>query len=81
MKLFELFLLFICKYYLHMEYKRKFRAMPLQTKEKISASLTGRKHSEETKRKISDGQKRAWAKIPYNNLTNTNGNDENENQF
>lgn len=56
-----------------MEYKRKFRAMPLQTKEKISASLTGRKHSEETKKKISDGQKRAWAKIPYKNtITNEN---------
>ena len=47
------------------EYKRKFRAMPQQTKQKISSSLTGRKHSEETKRKISDGQKRAWAQIPY----------------
>lgn len=51
-----------------MEYKRKFRAMPQQTKQKISASLTGRKHSEETKRKISLGQKRAWAQIPYKNI-------------
>lgn len=47
-----------------MEYKRKTREMSQSTKDKISAKLTGRKHTLETRKKISDGQKRAWAKIP-----------------
>lgn len=38
--------------------------MPQYVKDKISAKLTGRKLSDETKKKISDGQKEAWAKIP-----------------
>lgn len=45
-------------------YKRKTREMPQYVKDKISAKLTGRKLSDETKKKISDGQKEAWAKIP-----------------
>lgn len=39
--------------------------MSQATKDKISAKLTGRKLSQETKNKISQGQKNAWAKIPY----------------
>jgi hypothetical protein len=39
--------------------------MPQTTKDKISAKMTGRKLSQETKNKISQGQKNAWAKIPH----------------
>lgn len=58
-------------------YKRKWRDMPQTTKDKISLALTGRKLSDETKRKISAGQKLAWSKIPRrlendNNLFNKN---------
>lgn len=45
-------------------YKRKTREMPQYVKDKISAKLMGRKLSDETKEKISQGQKKAWAKIP-----------------
>ena len=38
--------------------------MPQETKNKISFALTGRKLSDETKKKISDGQKLAWSRIP-----------------
>ena len=38
--------------------------MPQYVKDKISAKLTGRKLSDETKKRISDGQRRAWAQIP-----------------
>ena len=38
--------------------------MPQEVKDKIRASLMGHQHSEETRRKISLGQKKAWAKIP-----------------
>lgn len=40
------------------------RRMPQCTKEKISAKLSGRKLSDETKQKISNGMKNAWAKVP-----------------
>ncbi len=46
-------------------YKRQWRDMPQTTKDKISLALTGRKLSDETKRKISAGQKLAWSRIPY----------------
>lgn len=45
-------------------YKRQSREMPQYVKDKISASLTGRKLSPETKKRISDGQRKAWAQIP-----------------
>lgn len=45
-------------------YKRTSREMPQATKDKIAATLRGRKLSQETKNKISIGQKKAWAKIP-----------------
>lgn len=38
--------------------------MPQYVKDKISKTLTGRKLSDETKKKISDGQREAWSKIP-----------------
>lgn len=46
------------------KYKRQSREMPQYVKDKISAKLTGRKLSDETKKRISDGQRRAWAQIP-----------------
>ncbi|MBQ3946303.1 MAG: hypothetical protein II670_11965 [Alphaproteobacteria bacterium] len=46
-------------------YKRTSRQMPQYVKDKISAKMTGRKLSQETKNKISMGQKNAWAKIPH----------------
>ena len=46
-------------------YKRTSREMPQSTKDKIAATMRGRKLSQETKNKISIGQKNAWAKIPH----------------
>ena len=46
-------------------YKRTSRQMPQYVKDKISAKMQGRKLSQETKNKISIGQKNAWAKIPH----------------
>ena len=46
------------------KYKRQNREMLQLTKDKIAAKLRGRKLSDETKKRISDGQRRAWAKIP-----------------
>ena len=39
--------------------------MPQYVKDKISEKMQGRKLSQETKNKISIGQKNAWAKIPH----------------
>jgi hypothetical protein len=46
-------------------YKRTSREMPQYVKDKIRAAMTGRKLSQETKAKISRGQKNAWARIPH----------------
>lgn len=54
-----------------MTYKRITREVPQVTRNKISASLTGRKLSDETRKKIADGQRRAWAKIPKQQTTDT----------
>lgn len=51
-------------------YKRQFREMPQETKDKISAKMRGRKLSQETKNRISQGQKKAWAKIPHQQTDN-----------
>lgn len=65
------------------EYKRQTREMPQATKDKISAKLKGRKLSDETKRRISDGQRKAWAQIPkrqeFNDLWPTNNNENKQN--
>lgn len=56
-------------------YKRQQRAVPQEVKDKISATLKGRTITPEWRAKISAGQKRAWAQIPYtlkNNDVNTN---------
>lgn len=46
------------------QYKRQCREMPQYVKDKIAATMRGRKLSDETKRRISDGQRKAWAMIP-----------------
>ena len=46
------------------KYKRQSREMPQYIKDKIAAKLRGRKLSDETKKRIADGQRRAWAQIP-----------------
>ena len=65
------------------QYKRQYREMPQATKDKIAAKLRGRKLSDEPKKRISDGQKRAWAQIPqrqgFNDLWPTQQ-DNNENE-
>lgn len=48
-------------------YKRQTREMPEQTKQKISASLLGKKKSAPHCQAISDGLKKAWAQIPKTN--------------
>ena len=58
-------------------YKRTSREMPQSVKDKIRAAMTGRKLSQETKNKISRGQKNAWARIPHiqpQTLGNNNSN-------
>ena len=40
------------------------RVMPQDVRDKISSSLTGRKLSDETKERISQGVKKAWARVP-----------------
>lgn len=40
------------------------RTMPQAQKDKISATLRGRKMSDETKQKISNAIKKAWASVP-----------------
>ena len=46
------------------QYKRQTRQMPQAVRDKISAKLKGRKLSDTTKQRISDGQRKAWAQIP-----------------
>lgn len=49
------------------EYKRKYRELSDETKQKISQTLKSKniQHSPEWNKKISDGQKAAWSKIPH----------------
>lgn len=64
------------------QYKRQTRQMPQATRDKIAAAMRGRKLSPETKKRISDGQRKAWAQIPptkdVTDLWPTNNNNENE---
>ena len=67
-------------------YKRQSRQMPQAVRDKIAAKLKGRKLSPETKKRISDGQKRAWAQIPpQKDVTDIwpteNNNHNNENNY
>ena len=45
-------------------YKRTTRAMPQHVKDKIAMKMRGRKLSDLTRQRISQGQKAAWARIP-----------------
>lgn len=47
-----------------MEYKRKYREMDDDTKQKISQKLKGRSKSSSTKDRISGALKRYWSQIP-----------------
>ncbi len=40
-------------------------------KDKIAAANTGKHHTPETKRKISQGLTRYWARLPFKPITNT----------
>ena len=53
--------------------------MPQAVKDKISFKMTGRKLSDATKKKISDGQKRAWSMIPHNDENKEETNNEKKN--
>ena len=68
----------------YIEYKRQTREMPQYVRDKIAAKLRGRKLSDETKRRISDGQRKAWAQIPHQkdvtDLWPTSNDDNNENE-
>lgn len=46
------------------QYKRQTREMPQYVKDKIAAKMRGRKLSDETRKRISNGQRKAWAQIP-----------------
>lgn len=49
------------------QYKRQERKMSDEQRAKISQTMKSKKikHTDEWNRKISDGQKAAWSKIPY----------------
>ena len=49
------------------EYKRKYRELSDETKQKSSQTLLAKniQHSPEWNKKISDGQKEAWSRIPH----------------
>ena len=48
------------------------REMPNEIKRKISISLKGHKHSEQTKRKISESMRKIWATIPKSDREKNN---------
>ena len=55
-----------------MDMKRIWRNdMPQNQKDKIAAANTGKHHTPETKRKISQGLTRYWARLPYEPVTDT----------
>lgn len=62
------------------DYKRKTREMPQYVKDKISAAMMGHRHSDETREKISLGQKKAWAQIPPKDLTLNSTDHEKDNE-
>ena len=56
-------------------YKRKYREMDDKTKQKISASLTGRPKSDQHKQNISTGLKNMWKTIPHKLQNDDEGDD------
>ena len=54
--------------------KRQYRNdMPQQQRDKISQKLSGRKLSNDTKRKISQSMEKYWASLPTKPITSTSG--------
>ena len=47
-----------------MEYKRQFRNLPTEVKQKISDSMRGRAKSYDHKQHISRGMKKYWSSVP-----------------
>ena len=47
-----------------MEYKRQYRDLPDEVKQKISASTKGRAKSYDHKQHISQGMKKYWSSVP-----------------
>ena len=47
-----------------MEYKRQYRDLPDEVKQKISASTRGRAKSYDHKQHISRGMKKYWSSVP-----------------
>ena len=57
-------LLFIEKYIIIMEYKRQYRDLPNEVKEKISASMKGKPKSYNHKEHIRQGMRKYWSNVP-----------------
>ena len=57
------------------------RTMSQAQKDKISASLKGRKMSDETKQKISNSIKKAWASVPKTTTGNLWATDDENNDI
>lgn len=50
--------------------QRKSRKMPIEQRMKISAAMKGKKRSEVTKKKISDGMRKYWESLPVETENN-----------
>ena len=55
-----------------MEYKRQYRDLPDEVKQKISASTKGKRKSYDHKQHISQGMKKYWATVPRMNRSDNN---------
>ena len=55
-----------------MEYKRQFRNLPDEVKQKISASTKGRAKSYDHKQHISQGMKKYWSGVSYRDRSSEN---------
>ncbi len=60
-----------------MEYKRQYRDLPDEVKQKISASTKGKAKSYDHRMHISQGMKKYWSGVQYKDQSNDN-NDEND---
>lgn len=57
-----------------MEYKRQYRDLPDEVKQKISASTKGRAKSYDHKQHISRGMKKYWSSVQYKDQRHENNN-------
>ena len=55
-----------------MEYKRQYRDLPDEVKQKISASMKGRAKSYDHKQHISQGMKKYWSSVEWKEQSNEN---------